>query len=91
MMTPVMPMCPALFVYPSPTRVFRRGVQVVGLVVAHRVVCCRSTGGGTGSSLSAYFIRSARLLFPFLFFFLVGSNFNHDFRDDFGIREQVLP
>lgn len=87
MMTPVMPMCPALFVYPSPTRVFRRGVQVVGLVVAHRVVCCRSTG----SSLSAYFIRSARLLFPFLFFFLVGSNFNHDFRDDFGIREQVLP
>lgn len=24
------------------------------------------------------------------FFLLVGSNFNHHFRDDFGIREQAL-
>lgn len=93
MMAPIMLECPALFVNPTPTRVSRCGVQVVGLLVAHRAVCCIWTGGGTRSSLSAYFIPSARLLFLFFFlslFFFVGINFNHDFRTDFGIQEQVL-
>lgn len=45
MMAEVIPICPALFVYPTPTRVFRRGVEVIGLVATQSYVVDRPDVG----------------------------------------------